>query len=226
MRGGTRPLLLSLCVLLGCEEDPKKASLAPAQRSQAIQGPAAAATGTTTTASATASAAPKSTPKARKVLCGGALDRDGKSMPKKSPGRRSAAGEPELPADPSFTGGFTWVNFWAAWCVPCKEEIPRLMDFQKRLRASGKSFRVTFVSLDDDERQLEKFMAEQPADGLRQTYWLREGQEREEWLIGAGVDPDPDLPAHLLVDSKGKVRCKVRGAIEDADYAGLLALLP
>jgi thiol-disulfide isomerase/thioredoxin len=226
MRRGTLPLLLSLAGLVGCEEDSKKASLAPAQRSQAIQGPAALPASSTTTASATLSAAPKTSAKPRKALCGGALDRDGKTMPKKAPGRRSAAGEPELPLEPSFTGGFTWVNFWAAWCVPCKEEIPRLMDFQKRLRAAGKSFRVTFVSLDDDERQLEKFMAEQPAGGLRQTYWLREGQEREEWLISAGVDPDPDLPAHLLVDSKGKVRCKVRGAIEDADYDGLLALLP
>lgn len=221
-----RPLSLLLAVLAlpGCEEDSKKASLAPAQRSQAVQGTAAAATATATVpASAVADEAAS---KPRKALCGGVLEQDGKSVPKKALGRRQAQGEPELAAEPSFARGFTWVNFWAAWCVPCKEEIPRLMDFQKRLTAAGKSFRVMFVSLDDDERQLEKFMAEQPKDGLRQTYWLREGEEREQWLLGAGVDPDPDLPAHLLVDSKGKVRCKVRGAIEDADYAGLLALLP
>jgi thiol-disulfide isomerase/thioredoxin len=227
MKKGTLPVLLALSALLGCEEDSKKASLAPAQRSQAVQGPATAATSTAATVNATASApSAKPTSKPRKALCGGALDRDGKSMPKKALGRHRAEGERELPAEPSFGSGFTWVNFWAAWCVPCKEEIPRLMDFQKRLNAAGKSFRVTFVSLDDDERQLEKFLAEQPADGLRKTYWLREGQEREEWLIGAGVDPDPDLPVHLLVDSRGKVRCKVQGAVEDADYDGLFALLP
>lgn len=227
MRCRPLPLVFALSALLGCEEDPKKATLAPAQRSQAVQGPAAATTAATTTAAAAASTpAGKTAGKPRKALCGGALEQDGKSVPKKALGRRQAQGEAELSADPSFAGGFTWVNFWAAWCVPCKEEIPRLMNFQKRLTAAGKSFRVMFVSLDDDERQLEKFMAEQPKGGLRQTYWLREGQEREQWLIGAGVDPDPDLPAHLLVDSKGKVRCKVRGAIEDTDYDGLLALLP
>lgn len=219
-------LLLACSALLGCEEDTKKPSLAPAQRSQAVQGPAADTGGTTTASLAlSASSAPKA-PKPRKALCGGALERDGKPVPKKPLGRRQAAGEPELSAEPSFAGAFTWVNFWAAWCVPCKEEIPRLMDFQKRLNAAGKPFRVVFVSLDDDERQLEKFMADQPKGGLRQTYWLREGREREEWLLGAGIDPDPDLPAHLLVDSKGKVRCKVRGAVEDSDYDGLLALLP
>jgi thiol-disulfide isomerase/thioredoxin len=227
MRWQPLPVLLSFTLLVGCEEDSKKAGLAPAQRSQAVQGPAATVTSATTTAAAAASARAGTAPsKPRQALCGGVLEREGKAVPKKALGRRSAAGEPELSADPSFAGGFTWVNFWAAWCVPCKEEIPRLMDFRKRLTAAGKSFRVMFVSLDDDERQLQKFMAEQPAGGLRQTYWLREGNEREEWLIGAGVDPDPDLPAHLLVDAKGKVRCKVRGAIEDADYDGLLALLP
>ena len=163
--------------------------------------------------------------KPRAPLCGGALEREGRAVAKKAIGRRGAAGEAELPAEPPLTGGYTWVNFWAAWCVPCKEEVPRLMDWQKRLSTAGKSFRVVFVSLDDDERQLEKFLADQPGGGLRSTYWLREGQEREEWLLGAGVDPDPDLPMHLLVDSKGKVRCKVRGAVEDSDYAGLTALL-
>jgi thiol-disulfide isomerase/thioredoxin len=220
--------LFVLTLIAGCDEDPKKASLAPAQRSQAVQGPATTATAATSTATAAAAASHAGTAssKPRKALCGGALDREGKAVPKKPLGRRAAAGEPELPAEPAFGGGFTWVNFWAAWCVPCKEEIPRLKDFERRLTAAGKSFKVTFVSLDDDERQLERFMGEQPPGGLRRTYWLKEGQEREEWLIGAGVDPDPDLPAHLLVDSKGKVRCKVRGAIEDADYEGLLALLP
>ena len=58
------------------------------------------------------------------------------------------------------------------------EEIPRLLSFQERLRAQGKSFKVTFVSLDDDERQLENFLASQPQNGLRSTYWLHEGKER------------------------------------------------
>ncbi len=145
-------------------------------------------------------------------------------MPKKPIGRRAAAGASELPAEPSYAG-WTWVNFWAAWCVPCKEEIPRLYSFQERLRAKNKNFRVMFVSLDDDERQLASFLGSQPDTGLRSTYWLREGREREDWLLGAGVDPDPDLPQHLLVDSKGKVRCRVRGAIEDSDYESLLTLL-
>ena len=122
-------------------------------------------------------------------------------------------------------GKWTWINFWAAWCVPCKEEIPRLKSWEQKLNQGGTPFRLVFVSLDDDPRQLQHVLKGAPADGLRSTYWLREGEEREDWLKAAGVDPDPELPAHLLVDPQGKIRCVVAGAVEDRDYAELTRLL-
>ena len=122
-------------------------------------------------------------------------------------------------------GGYTWVNFWAAWCKPCKEEIPRLLRFQQEVAKASPSFKLAFVSLDDDERQLSGFLAEQPPSGLRRTYWLKEGKEREEWLKTAGLEPDPDLPFHLLFDAKGKLRCVLKGALEDADLPSLKALV-
>jgi thiol-disulfide isomerase/thioredoxin len=220
-------LLPIACALaaLACETEKPRESSVTMERSQAVQGPASQPA---TTTAVTASAAPTSKPaaKPRRALCDGRLEADGRAMPtkKKAIGRRAAPGANELPPEPTYSG-FTWVNFWAAWCVPCKEEIPRLFSWQERLRAKNKNFRVMFVSLDDDERQLTSFLASQPEAGLRSTYWLHEGREREEWLLGAGVDPDPDLPQHLLVDSKGKVRCRVRGAIEDSDYDTLVNLL-
>jgi thiol-disulfide isomerase/thioredoxin len=215
--------VLSALAALACETDKPRDSSVTRERSQAVEGPASqTATATAVVASAPA---PKPTAKPRRALCDGRLDAEGRAMPtKKAIGRRAAPGASELPAEPSY-GGFTWVNFWAAWCVPCKEEIPRLFSWQERLRAKKKGFRVMFVSLDDDERQLTSFLASQPESGLRSTYWLHEGREREDWLLAAGVDPDPDLPQHLLVDSKGKVRCRVRGAIEDSDYDTLVNLL-
>jgi thiol-disulfide isomerase/thioredoxin len=213
--------LLLLVALAACEEK-ERPSLAPAERSQVIeqkgtaaQEPAPASTPVQTVA----------TPKPRRALCGGKLDAEGKPAPKKPISRMAAPGESELAEDPALSGGFTWVNFWAAWCVPCREEIPRLMGWQKKLAGAGKTFRLHFVSVDDDERQLQKFLGEQSAGGLRSTYWLKEGKEREDWLTAAGVSPDPELPVHLLVDARGKIRCRVQGAVEDADYADLVGLL-
>jgi thiol-disulfide isomerase/thioredoxin len=213
-----------LCLFaLSCDETKERPSLAPAERSQVIEQKGTASP--QPTAASTPSPSVAAAPKPHRALCGGHLDAEGKSAPKRAIARMAAAGEPELAEDPSFTGAFTWVNFWAAWCAPCKEEIPRLKGWQQKLSSQGKSFRVHFISLDDDERQLQKFLTEQPSSGLRSTYWLEEGKKRDDWLAAAGVDPNFELPIHLLVDQRGRIRCRVQGAIEDADYADLVQLL-
>ena len=86
-------------------------------------------------------------------------------------------------------------------------------------------FKVAFVSLDDDERQLGAFLTEQTSAGLRRTWWLKEGKEREDWLKAAALESDPDLPFHLLFDPKGKLRCVVKGAVEDSDLVSLRQLV-
>jgi len=165
---------LYLLFAFGCDEGKERPSLAPAERSQVIEQkgtPAVQPAATTTPSVAT-----PTTPKPRRALCGGHLETEGKPAPKKPISRMAASGEPELTQEPMLSGGFTWVNFWAAWCVPCREEIPRLMGWQKKLTGSGKTFRLHFISVDDDERQLRKFLDEQPTGGLRSTYWLKRGQ--------------------------------------------------
>ena len=113
----------------------------------------------------------------------------------------------------------------SAWCAPCKEEIPRLNRFEQELVKSAPGFKLAYISLDDDERQLTAFLAGQPPSGLRRTFWLKEGKEREDWLKAAGLDADPELPFHLLFDAKGKLRCVVKGALEDSDLPALKALV-
>jgi hypothetical protein len=85
--------------------------------------------------------------------------------------------------------------------------------------------RLVFLSLDDDPRQLKQFLEAQPNGGVRSTYWLREGKEREDWLSALEIDTDPELPAHVLVDPSGKARCVINGAVEDSDYPAVVALV-
>jgi thiol-disulfide isomerase/thioredoxin len=208
--------------IAGCNEDAKKAAASAArERSEVVQ-----ATGTmpvlvvpTTPSSATAAH-----PSVQRRLCEGQLAKPGHDVPKRSPSRKSALGaSPLLPSIPS--GKWTWVNLWAAWCAPCKEEMPRLRTFAARLGQAGKDVSLVFISLDDDERQLEQFLGAQPEDGVRATYWLREGHERDEWLLGIGLVRDPQLPAQLLIDPHGKVRCTVIGAVEEQDFAEIAAIV-
>jgi thiol-disulfide isomerase/thioredoxin len=225
----TASLVFALTVVIvACERgDARAEDTGSLARSQAVEAKPTAATSpaavTTPIGAAVPSSQPSARPKRSRKLCDGQLDKAGKPPPKKPISKHAAAGTPEPDGDvPVGAGKWTWVNFWAAWCVPCKEEIPRLLAWQTKL---GAKLRVAFVSLDDDQRQLETFLEAQPASGLKATFWLHEGKEREDWLSGAGLDKDPELPLHLLIDPKGMVRCSVQGAVDDSDYDSLQAIL-
>jgi thiol-disulfide isomerase/thioredoxin len=224
-------LAAAVLVGAGCEGDPKKAALAnaPRERSEVVLGSSASTalppspSAPPRSASAMASAPAARSPEGRK-LCEGQLAKAGHELPKKAPAKKAAPSGRPLPPT-TVPGRWTWVNLWAAWCAPCKEELPRLRSFAARLARSGKEPNLVFVSLDDDERQLEQFLSAEPDDGLRSTYWLREGHERDEWLAVVGLASDASLPAQLLVDPRGKLRCTVNGAVEERDFAEIAAIV-
>jgi thiol-disulfide isomerase/thioredoxin len=201
-------------------EDVKKPVPTTRERSEVVQ-----ATGSAQAPSVqvnTAASAPSAV--GTRKLCEGQLGKPGRELTKKPLSRKAAPGAKSPSA--SLTGGaWTWVNLWAAWCAPCKEEMPRLHKFAARLAQTSKQLSLAFISLDDDERQLEQFLAAQSEDGVRATYWLREGHERDDWLVGAGLTRDPQLPIQMLIDPRGKVRCTVNGAVEDQDFAEIASIV-
>jgi len=205
--------------LAACEQSAKPPAVTR-ERSQAV-APADPPKGVTGDKNAPGAGTPAvAQKKPRRALCQGQMS-EGKPLPKQRVSRRDGAAE--LPARPisAEKGRWTWVNFWAAWCVPCKEEIPRLMAWEREV--SQNRLRVVFVSLDDDPRQLQQFL--EGSSDLRQTFWLREGKERDDWMSAAGLGSDPELPFHLLVDPENRVRCRVEGAVEDRDLPDLVRLL-
>lgn len=213
------PYGLLLGLASGCDSSPKPPPAPTKSRNVALL-----ASGSSHS-EPSASQLPVAPARPRGPLCGGELLRPGRNLPPGKFFRRAAPGAPELPAQLEPAGRWTWVNFWAAWCVPCKEEIPRLRSWERSLGQTSRPLQLVFVSLDDDARELERFLASQPPDGLRATYWLGNPNEREKWLREAGLGENPELPVHLLLDPSGRLRCIVRGAVEDSDLPQLRALL-
>lgn len=158
-------------------------------------------------------------PRAPRALC--TTPTEPKDFPKTPLSTVRGTGGPSLPASPGLGGRYTWVNFWAAWCGPCKEEMPLLTKWETEFRAAGANVDVMFVSLDDDERELSRFLDSQKA--VRSTYHLPDGGSRAGWLGEINIKPEPTLPIHALFGPDRKLRCVIEGAVEESDKASLLA---
>src|ERR1700688_2527215 len=63
-----------------------------------------------------------------------------------------------------YRGQVVVLNFWATWCAPCVEEVPSLVEMQRRLKAKGVT--VVAVSIDVDENAYQLFLKQHGVDLL------------------------------------------------------------
>ncbi len=163
----------------------------------------------------------KGPPRPPRALCNQQTERD---PPAALDIARSAEGEKVLPTL-RYGKRWVWLNVWAAWCEPCKDEMPMLLSWRDKLRRAGVEVELAFVSIDDDERELTRFLNKQPAGGVRASYWLPEEQPREAWFLSIGYPDEPTLPVHAFVNPSEKLACVFHGALEATDWAAVERLL-
>ncbi|HEV2727511.1 MAG TPA: redoxin domain-containing protein [Solirubrobacterales bacterium] len=115
---------------------------------------------------------------------------------------RLGSGGTESLAD--YRGRWVLVNFWASWCLPCREEAPALERFQRQ--HGGPRFTVLGI----DSRDLS-------SDGLGfvEEYGLSYPQLRDGDGDAAKDYGTTGVPENFLVDPRGKVRLLVRGPISE-----------
>lgn len=205
--------------IAGCDEKLPDTAPPPSMTGRANAVTAKAVKTAAPAAASHSAAAPAAAPR---KLCDGQKPRP---SPKGTPKTAAAEGATEPPSTmPIGVGKWTWVNLWAAWCGPCKEEIPRLLSWKKKLSEAGVMIDMVFLSLDDDERQMKRFIGGQPKDGLRATYWLPEG-DRAGWLGSLNLKESPQLPVQILFAPSGQASCVIEGAVEDRDYPAIASFV-
>ena len=94
-----------------------------------------------------------------------------------------------------FRGRVLLVNFWATWCVPCREEIPAL----ERLRAQLKDrpFELLMVNYGESQATVSTFLAKL---GVTAPVALDpEKANAAKWRVNG-------LPMTFLVDGRGRIR--------------------
>ena len=99
-----------------------------------------------------------------------------------------------------FKGKVVLVDFWASWCVTCRDELPRLKKFYAQYRPQG--FEVVGVSCDSNGADLLKFLGEN-----RDVTWPQLfDASKPGWHALADQLNVNALPTMFLIDRKGVVR--------------------
>lgn len=111
-------------------------------------------------------------------------------------------------------------SFWATWCVPCRKEMPQLVQLSRKLAARG--FDLLMISADDPEQEAAalKVIKENRAEGP--AYILKTANKDAFYPTIDGKWVNGELPALFLYDRSGK---RVRAFLGETSVADLEAAI-
>ena len=94
----------------------------------------------------------------------------------------------------SFVGKPVYLDFFASWCAPCREETPAIIKLSKAYAKSG----LVVIGLDDNE-------SSDRAGGFRDNYKIPfpVAVADQKLLDSYGVIA---LPVHVFIDRKGDIK--------------------
>lgn len=121
----------------------------------------------------------------------------------------------ELVTAADFSGKTLLINFWATWCGPCRQEMPMLMDLQRKFGAQG--LQVVGIAL-DDVQNVRSFVHRY---GI--SYPILVGAADAMATSAAYGNVEGVLPYSVLVDKGGVIRWQYTGEIQPEDVSRLLS---
>lgn len=109
------------------------------------------------------------------------------------------------------------VNFWATWCVPCREEMPHFVKMQERYRDRG----LTFVGIAIDKAERVSRFAEE----IGVNYPLVVGDMSVFELARKAGNLGDLLPYTIVLDRQGRIVARRAGIYTDATLSPILDAL-
>lgn len=97
-----------------------------------------------------------------------------------------------------YRGKFILVDFWASWCMPCREEFPYLLKAYKQYNQKG--FSIIGISI-DDKKQLWREAIRADQVGLWPQLIDTKGISKERYAVKL-------IPENYLLDPAGKIIAK------------------
>jgi thiol-disulfide isomerase/thioredoxin len=112
-----------------------------------------------------------------------------------------------------FKGRYVLLDFWASWCVPCRESTPHLMEMYKKYKGSGLD--IVAVSADDNRDAWLKAVKQDGVDIWHNVLYQPAGNKDKSKSITVQFAIKV-FPTKILIDRNGMIIGRYTGT-EDAD---------
>jgi len=103
----------------------------------------------------------------------------------------------------TYRGKVVLLDFWATWCDPCREEIPRFVDMQNKYGNRG--LQIIGISMDDGPEPVRDFYQR-----FKMNYPVAMGNA----TIGQAYGGVLGLPIAFLIGRDGNIQAKHIGATD------------
>lgn len=114
------------------------------------------------------------------------------------------------------------INFWATWCVPCREEYPDLVKIDRDYKGKIDFITVSLDDVADKDTLVPRFLTEVKAE---MPAYLLVTDNEEAAMAAVSKDWSGGLPFTILFDEKGGVAYSRQGKVRIEVLKGALEKL-
>jgi thiol-disulfide isomerase/thioredoxin len=109
----------------------------------------------------------------------------------------------------ALRGSIAVVSFWATWCAPCREELPRLSRLAQDYNASGVRFIAISIDEPKDRAKVAPYIAQQK---LTMDVWVGGDTDMLD-RVGLGNI----APGTVIIDQQGEIVGRIMGEAREED---------
>ena len=96
-----------------------------------------------------------------------------------------------------FKGKVVYIDVWATWCPPCRQEIPFLQALENKLHAENIEF--VSISIDDNNQKWKDFVAK---EGLKGVQLIADKAFESQFITDYGIT---QIPTFIIIGKDGKI---------------------